>query len=232
MIRVFPSLEHSGGACPHSARQFVGLLCSTYLCSRKNITARSRCLSCYLPDFNADSSEFRFARFNIVYEGAQLVLPESPPILRCVGHNALSNQTWKNTESAAKLWLEEIRAFSRRMLQLLSPGIWHAVLPAILFTPEEPCMPPVKTTICFLSSKQDFYDMLFFCIQLFDPLLFDPHGMLPPLPVPVAFHRRRHFLSTLFYTRTFPDLRTGCRISFPQKSALLLHFPAHKTVPA
>ena len=27
MIRVFPSLEHSGGACPHSARQFVGLLC-------------------------------------------------------------------------------------------------------------------------------------------------------------------------------------------------------------
>ena len=29
----------------------------------------------------ADSSEFRFARFNIVYEGAQLVLPESPPIV-------------------------------------------------------------------------------------------------------------------------------------------------------
>ncbi|HBD78687.1 MAG TPA: hypothetical protein DC044_11040 [Roseburia sp.] len=38
-----------GGSCPHSVRQFVGLLCSTYLCSRKNITARSRCLSCYLP---------------------------------------------------------------------------------------------------------------------------------------------------------------------------------------
>ena len=27
MIRVFPSLEHSDGACPHSGRQFVGLLC-------------------------------------------------------------------------------------------------------------------------------------------------------------------------------------------------------------
>ena len=29
----------------------------------------------------ADANEFRFARFNIVYEGAQLVLPESPPIV-------------------------------------------------------------------------------------------------------------------------------------------------------
>ena len=29
----------------------------------------------------ADANEFRFARFNIVYEGAPLVLPESPPIV-------------------------------------------------------------------------------------------------------------------------------------------------------
>ena len=34
MIRVFPSLEHSDGACPHSGRQFVGLSCSTYQHSR------------------------------------------------------------------------------------------------------------------------------------------------------------------------------------------------------
>ena len=82
MIRVFPSLEHSGGACPHSARQFVGLLCSTYLCSRKKhnrAKPMSELLSALISI--ADSSEFRFARFYIVYEGAQLVLPESPPIV-------------------------------------------------------------------------------------------------------------------------------------------------------
>ena len=131
----------------------------------------------------ADSSEFRFARFNIVYEGAQLVLHKSPTnCLRCVGHVPASvSKRGRDTESAAKLWLEEIRAFfPDECSSCFSPGIWHAVLPAILFTPEEPCMPPVKTTICFLSSKQDFYDMLFFCIQLFDPFLFDPHGICCP----------------------------------------------------
>ena len=91
-------------------------------------------------------------------------------------------QTWKDTDHrSCKSRLEEIRAFfPDECSSCFSPGIWHAVLPAILFTPEEPCMPPVKTTICFLSSKQDFYDMLFFCIQLFDPLLFDPHGICCP----------------------------------------------------
>ena len=39
---------------------------------------------------------------------------------------------------------------------------------------------PELSTICFLSSKQDFYDMLFFCIQLFDPFLFYPHGICCP----------------------------------------------------
>ena len=183
MIRVFPSLEHSGGACPHSARQFVGLLCSTYLCSRKKhnrAKPMSELLSALISI--ADSSEFRFARFNIVYEGAQLVLPESPPIVSGVSdmcppvcpnveetRNQLQSSGWK-----------KCRIFCTECSSCFSPGIWHAVLPAILFTPEEPCMPPVKTTICFLSSKQDFYDMLFFCIQLFDPLLFDPHGICCP----------------------------------------------------
>ena len=71
-----------GGSCPHSVRQFVGLLCSTYLCSRKKhnrAKPMSELLSALISI--ADSSEFRFARFNIVYEGAQLVLPESPPIV-------------------------------------------------------------------------------------------------------------------------------------------------------
>ena len=44
----------------------------------------------------ADANEFRFARFNIVYEGAQLVLPESPPIVSGVSdmHPRIV-QTWK-----------------------------------------------------------------------------------------------------------------------------------------
>ena len=113
MIRVFPSLEHSGGACPHSARQFVGLLCSTYLCSRKKhnrAKPMSELLSALISI--ADSSEFRFARFNIVYEGAQLVLPESPPIVSGVSDMPASvSKRGRDTESAAKLWLEEIRAF-------------------------------------------------------------------------------------------------------------------------
>ena len=130
----------------------------------------------------ADANEFRFARFNIVYEGAQLVLPESPPIVSGVSDmHPPGVPTWKRHGIRCKICLEEIRAFfPDECSSCFSPGIWHAVLPAILFTPEEPCMPPVKTTICFLSSKQDFYDMLFFCIQLFDPLLFDPHGICCP----------------------------------------------------
>ena len=44
----------------------------------------------------ADAGEFRFARFNIVYEGAQLVLPESPPIVSGVSDMPRRIvQTWK-----------------------------------------------------------------------------------------------------------------------------------------
>ena len=44
----------------------------------------------------ADANEFRFARFNIVYEGAQLVLPESPPIVSGVSDMRPPGvQTWK-----------------------------------------------------------------------------------------------------------------------------------------
>ena len=122
MIRVFPSLEHSGGACPHSARQFVGLLCSTYLCSRKKhnrAKPMSELLSALISI--ADSSEFRFARFNIVYEGAQLVLPESPPIVSGVSDMRPPGvQTWKRHGIRCKaLAGRNTRIFSRRMLQLL-----------------------------------------------------------------------------------------------------------------
>ena len=122
------------------------------------------------------------SRGYVLFRGAIRDTRKSAHCLRCVGHVPASvSKRGRDTESAAKLWLEEIRAFfPDECSSCFSPGIWHAVLPAILFTPEEPCMPPVKTTICFLSSKQDFYDMLFLCIQLFDPLLFDPHGICCP----------------------------------------------------
>ena len=97
MIRVFPSLDHSSGACPHPARQFVGLLCSTYLCSRKKHNRAKPMSELASALFLiADANEFRFARFNIVYEGAQLVLPESPPIVSGVSDMRPPGvQTWK-----------------------------------------------------------------------------------------------------------------------------------------
>ena len=129
------------------------------------------------------AASFQFARGLILSMRSTVsAARKSAHCLRCVGHVPASvSKRGRDTESAAKLWLEEIRAFfPDECSSCFSPGIWHAVLRAILFTPEEPCMPPVKSTICFLSSKQDFYDMLFFCIQLFDPLLFDPHGICCP----------------------------------------------------
>ena len=116
MIRVFPSLEHSGGACPHSARQFVGLLCSTYLCSRKKhnrAKPMSELLSALISI--ADSSEFRFARFNIVYEGAQLVLPESPPIVS--GVSDMSPLDCPNVEETRNL----MQTFSWKKCSHFSP---------------------------------------------------------------------------------------------------------------
>ena len=102
-----------GGSCPHSVRQFVGLLCSTYLCSRKKhnrAKPMSELLSALISI--ADSSEFRFARFNIVYEGAQLVLPESPPIVSGVSDmHPPGVPTWKRHGIRCKICLEEIHTF-------------------------------------------------------------------------------------------------------------------------
>ena len=82
IIRVFPSLEHSTDCVRKSADNFRTFVCVPYGCRRtKHNRAKpmSELLSALISI--ADSSEFRFARFNIVYEGAQLVLPESPPIV-------------------------------------------------------------------------------------------------------------------------------------------------------
>ena len=60
----------------------------------------------------ADSNEFRFARFNIVYEGAQLVLPESPPIVSGVSDmHPPGVPTWKRHGIRCKICLEEIHTF-------------------------------------------------------------------------------------------------------------------------
>ena len=82
MIHVFPSLEHSTDCGCKPADNFRTFVCVPYGCRRtKHNRAKpmSELLSALISI--ADSSEFRFARFNIVYEGAQLVLPESPPIV-------------------------------------------------------------------------------------------------------------------------------------------------------
>ena len=82
MIRVFPSLEHSAGHV-----RIPETICRTFVCvpywhlwTKHN---RAKPMS-ELPSamfLIADGNEFRFARFYIVYEGVQLVRPESPPIV-------------------------------------------------------------------------------------------------------------------------------------------------------
>ena len=133
MIRVFPSLEHSGGACPHSARQFVGLLCSTYLCSRKKHN-RAKPMS-ELPSalFSiADGSEFRFTRFYIVCEAVPLGAPESPLIV-CgfAGHTPGTVQTWKDTEPDVRRGTEEILGFCFKELPPLV-AFWNFIFSNIL----------------------------------------------------------------------------------------------------
>ena len=97
MIHVFPSLEHSTDCGCKPADNFRTFVCVPYGCRRtKHNRAKpmSELLSALISI--ADSSEFRFARFNIVYEGAQLVLPESPPIVSGVSDMRPPGvQTWK-----------------------------------------------------------------------------------------------------------------------------------------
>ena len=122
MIHVFPSLEHSTDCGCKPADNFRTFVCVPYGCRRtKHNRAKpmSELLSALISI--ADSSEFRFARFNIVYEGAQLVLPESPPIVSGVSDMRPPGvQTWKRHGISCKaLAGRNTRIFSRRMLQLL-----------------------------------------------------------------------------------------------------------------
>ena len=60
----------------------------------------------------AGGNEFLFARFYHVYEGVQLVLPESPPIVSGVSdmHPSVSKRG-RDTEFDANIQLEEILTF-------------------------------------------------------------------------------------------------------------------------
>ena len=82
----------------------------------------------------ADGGEFRFARFYNVYEGVQLVLPESPPIVSGVSdmHPSVSKRG-RDTESDAVIRLEEIHTFfSNECFLCSSTRNLHHVLPVIL----------------------------------------------------------------------------------------------------
>ena len=60
----------------------------------------------------AGGNEFLFARFYHVYEGVQLVLPESPPIVSGVSDMPRRIvQTWKRHGIRCKICLEEIHTF-------------------------------------------------------------------------------------------------------------------------
>ena len=82
----------------------------------------------------AGGNEFLFARFYHVYEGVQLVLPESPPIVSGVSdmHPSVSKRG-RDTESDAVIRLEEIHTFfSNECFLCSSTRNLHHVLPVIL----------------------------------------------------------------------------------------------------
>ena len=82
----------------------------------------------------AGGNEFLFARFYHIYEGVQLVLPESPPIVSGVSdmHPSVSKRG-RDTESDAVIRLEEIHTFfSNECFLCSSTRNLHHVLPVIL----------------------------------------------------------------------------------------------------
>ena len=81
----------------------------------------------------AGGNEFLFARFYHVYEGVQLVLPESPPIVSGVSdmHPSVSKRG-RDTESDAVIRLEEIHTFfSNECFICSSSRNLYQVLPVI-----------------------------------------------------------------------------------------------------
>ena len=82
----------------------------------------------------AGGNEFLFARFYHIYEGVQLVLPESPPIVSGVSdmHPSVSKRG-RDTESDAVIRLEEIHTFfSNECFICSSTRNLHHALPVIL----------------------------------------------------------------------------------------------------
>ena len=72
----------------------------------------------------ADGGEFRFARFYNVYEGVQLVLPESPPIVSGVSdmHPSDGQNVARDTESDAKNRQEEMLPFFSNECSICLPA--------------------------------------------------------------------------------------------------------------
>ena len=96
MIRVFPSLEHSTDCVRKPTDNFRTFVCPLWHQWTKHNRAKPMSELASALFLIADANEFRFARFNIVYEGAQLVLPESPPIVSGVSDMRPPGvQTWK-----------------------------------------------------------------------------------------------------------------------------------------
>ena len=67
----------------------------------------------------ADGNEFRFARFYIVYEGVQLVRPESPPIVS--GVSDMHPSDCPNVEETRN----PMQTFSRKKCSHFSPTNFH-----------------------------------------------------------------------------------------------------------
>ncbi len=72
----------------------------------------------------ADAGEFRFARFYIVYEGVQLVRPESPPIVS--GVSDMHPSDCPNVEETRN----PMQTFSRKKCSHFSPTNISAAFPS------------------------------------------------------------------------------------------------------
>ena len=124
MIRVFPSLEHSAGhvRIPEDNLQDF---CAALICTPaiKHNRAKPMSESSSALTLIADDDEFRFARFYIVYEGVQLVRPESPPIVS--GVPDMHPSDCPNVEETRN----PMQTFSRKKCSHFSPTNISAAFP-------------------------------------------------------------------------------------------------------
>ena len=80
----------------------------------------------------AGGNEFLFARFYHVYEGVQLVLPESPPIVSGVSdmHPSDGQNVARDTESDANIPSEEMLTFFSNEFPVAFP---HEILKCVSY---------------------------------------------------------------------------------------------------